>query len=244
MTAAGRLPVALVLVSHSARLAEGAVELAGQMAPGILLLPVGGDDTGGLGTSFDRVQAALEQAAGEAGAVVVLADLGSAVLTTEAVLEALDPQVAERVTIAHAPFVEGAVAAAVRAAGGAGAPEVLAAARAAGAGFAPAAAGGGLAVAGAVAGSSAAVGDGAAQAEVVVRNPLGLHARPAAVLARLAAGLDARVTIDGVDATSVLGLMQMGATQGRRLRVEATGPAAEEAVRAVTEAIGSGFGEA
>ena len=48
-----------MLVSHSRVLAEGAVELAGQMAPGVLLLAAGGMQDGGLGTSFETVEAAL-----------------------------------------------------------------------------------------------------------------------------------------------------------------------------------------
>ncbi|WP_157602054.1 HPr family phosphocarrier protein, partial [Promicromonospora kroppenstedtii] len=78
---------------------------------------------------------------------------------------------------------------------------------------------------------------------VTVRNPLGLHARPAALVSRKVAELGASVTIDGVDASSVLQLMALGATKGRELRVEATGDGAAEAVRTVAEMIESGFGE-
>ncbi|NUS41934.1 MAG: HPr family phosphocarrier protein, partial [Terrabacter sp.] len=78
---------------------------------------------------------------------------------------------------------------------------------------------------------------------VTVRNPLGLHARPAALVSRKVAELGASVTIDGVDASSVLQLMALGATKGRELRVEATGDGAAEAVRTVAEMIEAGFGE-
>lgn len=71
-----------------------------------------------------------------------------------------------------------------------------------------------------------------------------LHARPAAVLARLVAGLDATVRINGFNAASVLELMKLGAAGGRELTVVATGPAARQAVDAVVAAITAGFGEA
>lgn len=243
-------PVALVLVSHSRQLAEGVRELAAQMAPDVLIVAAGGDGEGGLGTSFDLVEGALAEASADGRSVVVLTDLGSAVLTTESVLEFVDPDVAERVHLADAPFVEAAVAAGVTAAGGAPVGEVLGAATAAGAGF-PHAAGAGQAPAEAAepavpelptphpAGDQA----GVITAQVVVRNPMGLHARPAAVLARMMAGFDASVQVDGVNGASVLELMQLGATQGRTLSVSATGPQARVAVDAFVGAVEEGFGE-
>lgn len=237
-------PVALVLVSHSAKLAEGLRDLAGQMAPGVLIVAAGGDGAGGLGTSFDLVTDALTEATADGRSAVVLTDLGSAVLTTESVLEFLDEDVAARVHLADAPIVEAAVAAGVTAAGGAPVGEVLGAAVAAGAGF-PHAVGGGE-VAPEVAPSDAPpalAADGVITAHVVVRNPMGLHARPAAVLARMMAGFDAAVQVDGVNGASVLELMQLGATQGRSLEVSATGPQARVAVDAFVGAVEEGFGE-
>jgi PTS hybrid protein len=72
---------------------------------------------------------------------------------------------------------------------------------------------------------------------------LGLHARPAAVLARLIAGYDASVTIDGVNGASVLELMKLGATGGQQLSVTADGTQAREALDAVVGAVEGGFGE-
>jgi len=108
--------VGIVLVSHSSQLAEGVAELAAQVSGGtVTIVAAGGMDDGGLGTSATKVTAALERAESGAG-VVVLPDLGSAVLTVRALLAEL-PDAA--VTIADAPFVEGAVAATVTAAAGA-----------------------------------------------------------------------------------------------------------------------------
>jgi len=108
--------VGIVLVSHSVQLAEGAADLAGQVSGGtVRVLAAGGTEDGELGTSAEKV--ALAVASAEAGAgVLVLPDLGSAVLTVLAMLE--DRQ-GPRVLLADAPFVEGAVAATVTAAAGA-----------------------------------------------------------------------------------------------------------------------------
>jgi phosphoenolpyruvate---glycerone phosphotransferase subunit DhaM len=108
--------VGIVLVSHSARLADGAADLAAQVSGGMVTVAAaGGTDDGGLGTSAAKVERAVRRADGGAG-VLVLADLGSAVLTVRAMLGDL-PDVT--VALADAPFVEGAVAATVTAAGGA-----------------------------------------------------------------------------------------------------------------------------
>jgi PTS hybrid protein len=105
-----------VLVSHSVQLAEGAADLAGQVSGGtVRVLAAGGTEDGELGTSAEKV--ALAVASAEAGAgVLVLPDLGSAVLTVRAMLEDMP---GARVVLADAPFVEGAVAATVTAAAGA-----------------------------------------------------------------------------------------------------------------------------
>lgn len=123
--------VGMVVVSHSARLAEGVVELARQMGgPDLTLIPVGGAPDGSLGTDADRIRDALMAADGGAG-VVVLADLGSAVLSTLAALEAIDPGLSARVHISGGPIAEGAVLAAVQASIGESVEAVLVAAESA-----------------------------------------------------------------------------------------------------------------
>ena len=119
--------VGIVLVSHSAALAEGAAQLAAQISGGtVAVVPAGGTDDGDLGTSAEKVRQAVGQADRGAG-VVILPDLGSAVLTVRALL-ADDDDLAASVKLADAPFVEGAVAATVAAVGGANAKAVLSAA--------------------------------------------------------------------------------------------------------------------
>jgi dihydroxyacetone kinase phosphotransfer subunit len=110
--------VGIVLVSHSAALAAGTAELAGQVSGGaVSIVPAGGTDDGRLGTSIDKVREALAAADSGAG-VVILPDLGSSVLTVRALL-AGDDQLPEPLAVADAPFVEGAVAATIAAAVGA-----------------------------------------------------------------------------------------------------------------------------
>lgn len=123
--------VGIVVVSHSARLSEGVVELAAQMAgPDLTLTAVGGAPGGGLGTDADRIAAAVAAADSGVG-VVVVADLGSAILATEAAIETLPAELAERVRISGGPIVEGAVVAAVQASIGQSLQEVLDAAESA-----------------------------------------------------------------------------------------------------------------
>ena len=230
------MSVGLLLVSHSARLAEGTVELAREMAPDVVLESGAGDGAGGLGTSLEVVQDALGRALPRADGVVVLADLGSAVLTVETALE-LEDELAGRVRLADAPFVEGAVAAAVAAQQGAGLDAVLAAAEGAGAPAAP------TAPAPAATSGTATEANEAVSARVVIRNPLGLHARPAAVVARAAAAFGGPVTLQGVDATSVLQLMALGTAAGTEVEVSARGADARDAVDTVVGLIEGGFGE-
>jgi PTS hybrid protein len=117
--------VGIVLVSHSSRLVDGLAELLAQIASSEVPVAVaGGTVDGRLGTSSDLVTAAIV-AADRGDGVVVIPDLGSAVLTVKSVLEGVDGR---KVALVDAPFVEGAIAAAVTAASGAGLDAVVRAA--------------------------------------------------------------------------------------------------------------------
>ena len=218
-------PVGLVIVSHSARLAAGVVELAGQMAPGVPLVAAGGMPDGGLGTDYAAVTDALARADVGSG-VVVLYDLGSARMTAELAVEALDDPA--RAVVAEAPLVEGAVAAAVAAAGGA----ALVAVAIAAAGDIPV---------------QAPESGPALEKDIVLANDIGLHARPAAMLARTLTGLTADVTVrfgdHEADARSVLALLGLGARKGDRLTVSARGADAEEALTRIERLADDNFGE-
>ena len=112
--------VGLVVVSHSRPLAEAAVTLARQMLPGadVAVEVAAGTDDGGLGTDAVAVSAAMA-AADSGDGVVVLMDLGSAVLSAETALDLLDDDLRARVLLSSAPLVEGLVGAVVVASGGA-----------------------------------------------------------------------------------------------------------------------------
>jgi dihydroxyacetone kinase phosphotransfer subunit len=121
--------VGLVIVSHSRLIADGTAELAGQMAgPEVRIVPAGGMADGAIGTDAARIAEAIGEA-DAGGGVVVVADLGSAVLATMTALELLgDPT---DVRLSKGPIVEGAVMAAVQASTGSALDEVLGAAEAA-----------------------------------------------------------------------------------------------------------------
>ena len=106
--------VGIVIVSHSENLAKSVVELTAMMAPDARIAPAGGMDDGGFGTSFEKIQAAIESVYSDDG-VLVLMDMGSAVMTTEMVLEMMDGM---KVAMVDCPLVEGAVVATIDAVGG------------------------------------------------------------------------------------------------------------------------------
>ena len=237
--------IGLVIVSHSAKIAAGVVELAEQMASDVRIAAAGGTDDDGIGTSFERVTAAVGEADDGSG-VVILCDLGSAILTAETALDFLDDDVTARVRIADAPLVEGAVAAAVAAQTGGTLDDVVRAAEGAGGGEP------------AVLDTAASVTDAGESPQepqtgspapdhfegtATLINPSGLHARPAAEFVRLASTFDARISLNGVDAKSLLRIMGLGLGKGSVVRIEATGPQAEVALDALVTLLGSGFGE-
>ncbi len=118
--------VGMVLISHSPRIAEGTAELVRHMAGEVAIVAVGGDTNEALGTDPERIQSAIESL--DTDEVLIFMDLGSAVLSAETVLEMLEPEVARKVRLVDAPFVEGAFAAGVLASTGAGAEECMEAA--------------------------------------------------------------------------------------------------------------------
>jgi len=216
--------VGIVFVSHSQRIAEGLVELAAQMAPSVALEAAGGTDEGGIGTSFDKVTSAIGRADQGEG-VVVIGDLGSAIMTAETAAEMRDPAPEGGVVVLDVPLVEGGVAAAVTAEGGGDLDAVVAAARSAAAdGTRPA---------------PEPDAPGPATATVVLADPEGLHARPAAELVKLAGRFRSTVRVNDTDARSLLRILALGLRTGDPVRIEAVGPDAGKAVDAVRGLLGS-----
>ena len=110
----------IVIVSHSRELADSIVEFTKMMAPEALIRAAGGMDDGTLGTSYEKIYQAIEDVYSEDG-VLVMMDMGSAVMTTEMVLEEMSDK---KIEMIDCPIVEGAVAATVAASAGADFEEV------------------------------------------------------------------------------------------------------------------------
>ncbi len=241
--------IGIVVVSHSPALARAAVDLA---------LEMGGDDPpavriaagtagGATGTDAVAIAAAIDEVA-TADGVLVLMDLGSAILSAGLALEFVAPGTPVR--LSDAPFVEGLIAAVVVAGSGASLDAVDAEAH--------------LALDAKVAQLEGAAAPQQAAAELVaeparaadatftgvIRNPSGLHARPAAVFVKTVGRHDADVLVTDLgtgkgpaSGASLISLMSLGVTQGTRVRVDATGPDASTVIGELEKLVADGFGE-
>jgi phosphoenolpyruvate-protein phosphotransferase/dihydroxyacetone kinase phosphotransfer subunit len=227
--------VGLVVVSHSRGLARAAVALASEMLHDrpVRIAVAAGLDEGTLGTDAVRIKEAIQEVDSPEG-VVVLMDLGSAVLSAELALDLLeDPEVRERVILSAAPLVEGLVVAAVAAAGGAGRKEVAAEAHSALMGKAAHLSGPEDNSRGALH-----VGEHADMVATFTVSTLhGLHARPAARLVAELRGLDAHVRLRNlttgagpVPASSLSRVATLAALHGHQVEILASGPQASEAI--------------
>ncbi|WP_288970037.1 phosphoenolpyruvate--protein phosphotransferase [uncultured Microbacterium sp.] len=242
--------IGIVAVSHSARLGEAALELALQMVHDggvrVKVAAGAGVDADGapiLGTDAVAVAAAIDELAADCDGVLVLMDLGSAVLSAELALELRSSVVPVR--LAPAPFVEGLLAAAVSAAAGGSLDDVASEATAA-----LEAKTGALGVEEEHASGPPVppASDADVQVRRVrVRNPLGIHARPAAMIATAAAGADVRLRRlpDGPDAAaaSLTRLLVLGARHGDELELSAHGDDATEVLDRLVALFDDGFGE-
>ena len=227
--------VGLVVVSHSRALARAAVALASEMVHDrpVRIAVAAGLAEGTLGTDAVRIKAAIQEVDSPDG-VIVLMDLGSAVLSAELALDLLeDPDLRERVILSAAPLVEGLVVAAVAAAGGAGRKEVAAEAHSALMGKAAHLSGPQDTSRGALP-----VGEDADMvATFTVSNLHGMHARPAARLVAEMRGLDAQVRLRNlttgagpVPASSLSRVATLAALHGHQVEILASGPQASEAI--------------
>lgn len=240
--------VGIVVVSHSRPLALAAVALAQEMVAGrpVRIEVAAGLDDDTFGTDAVQIMAAVA-AADDGDGVVVLMDLGSAVLSAELALDLLDDDARDRVLLCAAPLVEGLVVAAVSATGGAGRAEVAAEATAALAGKQTQ-----LGVPAAPAGTAATpdTAAGALTAVFTVTNPHGLHARPAARLVQEVRGLAATVLLrnlstggPAVPAASLSQVATLGVLAGHEVEVTATGEGAAAALEQVLALARRGFDE-
>lgn len=239
--------IGIVVVSHSPRLAQAAVDLALEMvgsSPPPIAIAAGAGE-GVIGTDATRVAAAIEEVSSPDG-VLVFMDLGSAVLSATMALEFLAASAVERggeVRLSNAPFVEGIIAGVVLAAAGAGLDEVER--EASGAMDAKR---GQLGQAAPMPAAPAVAGE--TGADVTLVNADGLHSRPAAAIVKAVSAFDAKVTISDVSsgkgpvaANSLIGIMSLGAKEGDVIRISAAGAQGAEAVEKLRAMALEGFGE-
>ncbi|MEW6547605.1 MAG: dihydroxyacetone kinase phosphoryl donor subunit DhaM [Bacillota bacterium] len=237
--------VSLVIVSHSAKLAEGVRELVEQVTRGrVNVLTAGAVDATTLGTTPDSVRTALDRAQASEG-TLVLVDLGSAIITTEMVLEELPSDRRARVLLCEAPLVEGAVAAAAQIAAGATLEEAAAEARGA---LAPKLVQLGVGGCGDPALTGGVIPD--VETVVTVSHPLGLHAMAAAAFVRMASQFQATVWVRSltrntctVNAKSLNALSQLDVRKGHVIAIAASGSDSSLAVAKLKALVESGFAE-
>lgn len=186
--------IGIVIVSHSHKLAEGVRDLALQMTGDAVKIAAAGgidDPENPIGTDPMRVMEAIETVY-DGDSIVLLMDLGSALMSAEIAIEMIDPAWQPHVHLCAAPLVEGTVAAAVQASIGADVQTVIREAESAllskqdHLGIAP------------VMADTSPTPDASATAQsltITIPNPNGIHARPAAKIVSLAADFSADLTI-------------------------------------------------
>jgi len=244
--------VKIVLVAHSRPLADAletfARQMAGEEVP-IAIAAGSGDDGAEFGTNAEAIVEAIT-AGDPTDGVLVLVDVGSAIMSAQMALEMLPEEIRDHVRLCPAPFVEGTVAATVQAGLDVPLQEVYEEAATT---LQQKIEQIGLDDEGLPRVPPAAARDEEPTAEPVeasLPNEHGLHARPAAQFVRTAGRFDATVRVENrttgrgpVSATSISGVATLGAAQGHRLRLTATGPDAEAALDALQALVADGFGE-
>ena len=234
----------LILVSHHPDIARGIAALAAQMsaAPETILTASGIDDADNpVGTDAVRIMQTLLEADNPDG-ILILVDLGSAILSAQTALDLLDdPALAARCRISAAPLVEGAISAAVAASSGADletvareATQALAAKQASLGESAPASA-------------TPVVAPSGDSTTITLTNRDGLHARPAARLAAALAPYHARLVLScgdkQADGKSLNQLALLQARHGDRLTLHADGDDAAAALQTFRELAATNFGD-
>ncbi|MFC5081019.1 Phosphoenolpyruvate-protein phosphotransferase [Vibrio thalassae] len=241
--------VGIVVVSHSRLLAEGVAELATQMTQGKanIAIAAGVDDPENpIGTDAIAVMGAIEQVCDQDGAVVLM-DLGSALLSTEMALELLDDEIRDKVALVSAPIVEGTMAASVAAAAGLSIEAVIAEASSAldvkkehlGEENAPQAVNVVPELADDV---------NALSFEWDVKNPHGIHARPAAAIVGCLAPFSCDMYLEKagqrVSAKSLNSIAKLGVRCDESITFYASGSDAQQALEAFIGLANDHFGEA
>ncbi|MBE9235269.1 phosphoenolpyruvate--protein phosphotransferase [Anabaena aphanizomenioides LEGE 00250] len=244
--------VGIVIVSHSKQLALGVQELAAQMVQEKIPLAVAAgvdDPEHPLGTDAIKVYEAIASVFSDDG-VLVLMDLGSALMSAEMALEFLPPEQREKIYLCAAPLVEGAISAVVAAAAGKNIQQVITEAQ----GALIAKATQLNLVTSPLSDFSTPTGNTAAiptqEIRLKITNRLGLHARPAAQFVATASRFKSQIKVqnltrntEAVRGDSINQVATLGVRQGHELLITATGTDAQEALRALQGLIINNFGE-
>jgi phosphocarrier protein FPr len=243
--------IGIVIVSHSKQLALGVRELAAQMVQGQVPIAVAAgieDPDNPLGTDPIQVYEAIASVFSDNG-VLVLMDLGSALLSAEMAIEFLPETQQKKVHLCEAPLVEGAIAAVVAVAAGRDIHQVMAEAR--GALLAKATQLGVVSrPLSLVTPTTTNVESSTREIRVIVSNRLGLHARPAAQFVTTAARFQSQILVRNltrntelVRGDSINQVTTLGVRQGHELLINATGSDADEALAALQVLFANHFGE-
>ena len=246
--------VNLLLVSHSKRLADSAADMALQMiASGTVKIATAagiGDDNQEFGTNALEIAEKIQEVYTDAG-VLVLMDLGSAVLSTQMALSMIPEEMQDNVRVCPGPFIEGAVVAAAQASSGSDLDAVykeamdsikpkaeqfeeeetqVEPASAPEAQTAPA--------------------GGTQEITLTVINEHGLHARPGVRFVQTASNFDADIMVKNLttgkgpsSAKSLTAVTFLGVLKGHQIQVSASGNQKDEALAALKELVESNFGE-
>ncbi|GAA0179524.1 dihydroxyacetone kinase phosphoryl donor subunit DhaM [Clostridium sediminicola] len=105
--------VGIVIVSHSSKIAEGLIELSRQMAPNVPMASAGGTLDGRIGTDIEKIISSINEVYSKDG-VLIIFDLGSALMNAEMAIEYLDSEIQKKVSIVDAAIVEGTITAAIQ----------------------------------------------------------------------------------------------------------------------------------
>ncbi|QMS88360.1 phosphoenolpyruvate--protein phosphotransferase [Nostoc edaphicum CCNP1411] len=243
--------IGIVIVSHSKQLALGVRELAAQMVQGQVPIAVAAgieDPENPLGTDPIQVYEAIASVFSDDG-VLVLMDLGSALLSAEMAIEFLPEAQQQKVYLCEAPLVEGAIAAVVAAAAGRDIHQVMAEAR--GALLAKATQLGVISrPLSTITPATTNVESPTREIRLIVSNRLGLHARPAAQFVATAARFQSQILVRNltrntelVRGDSINQVTTLGVRQGHELLITATGSDADEAIAALQTLFANNFGE-
>ena len=248
--------VNIILVSHSKKLADGVAEMVKQMtaseAVKILTAAGIGEDNQELGTNAMEIMEAIEAVYTDAG-VLVLMDLGSAILSTEMALDLLSEEMKPNILVCPAPFVEGAIAAAVQAGLGASLQEVykeaMQALRMKTEQLEDAL--GELPEEKPVIEEKEAKDDHKREVTLVVPNKTGLHARPAVLFVKTIGSYNANVMVKNltdnkgpVEGKSLISVLTLAARQGHEVQISAEGEQKDEVVEALIDLFDRNFDEA